>query len=94
MEVRAHDPAIAAGDARLGSIATVVGSPAEALDGADVAVIATAWPAFREIDVAFFERMRHPVVVDPARFLEDRLAGVPAVRYVGFGRSPHAVSAR
>jgi UDPglucose 6-dehydrogenase len=90
--VSAYDPAIAAGDARLGSIATVVASAAEALDGADVAVIATAWPAFREIDVALFERMRHPVVVDPARFLEDRLADAHAVRYVGFGRSPHAVT--
>ncbi len=92
--VSAYDPAIAAGDTRLASIATVVGSAAEALDGADVAVIATAWPAFREIDVALFEGMRHPVVVDPARFLEDRLAGAHAVRYVGFGRSPHAVTAR
>ena len=89
--VSAFDPAIGAGDARLRSIATVAPSAAEALEGADVAVIATAWPAFGELDAVLFERMRHPVVVDPARFLEDRLAGVSAVRYVGFGRSPQAV---
>jgi UDPglucose 6-dehydrogenase len=92
-EVVAYDPMVPTGDARLAPIARTVGSADAALDGADVAVIATAWPAFRDLPVTLFERMRRPVVVDPARFLEDRLAGVHGVRYLGFGRSPAAVDA-
>ena len=92
-EVVAYDPAVPAGDARLAPIARTVGSADAALDGADVAVIATAWPAFRDLPITLFERMRRPVVVDAARFLEDRLAGAHGVRYLGFGRSPAAVDA-
>jgi UDPglucose 6-dehydrogenase len=94
VDVVAFDPAIAPDDPRLAGIAQVVGSVPEALAEADVAVVATAWPAFREIDVAAFARMRHPVIIDPARYLEDRLAAAPGLRYVGFGRSAVAVSAR
>lgn len=89
--VSAYDPAVAAGDPRLAPFAQSFATAQEALAGADVAVIATAWPALREIPVAAFETMRHSVVVDPARFLEDRLAVVPGLRYVGFGRSPETV---
>ncbi len=88
--VTAFDPAIAPDDDRVSPSARVVASADDALHDADVAVIATAWPAFREISLDRFERMRHPVVVDPARFLEDRLAQAPGIRYVGFGRSPEA----
>ena len=93
-EVVAFDPAIAPGDSRLAPFARVVGSAEEAVEGADVAVIATAWPAFRDLPAAVFERMRRSVVVDPARFLEEFLAKAHGVHYVGFGRSPAAVDAK
>ncbi len=86
--VTAFDPAIAPNDNRVSTSARVVASAEDALHGADVAVISTAWPAFREIALDRFADMRHAIVVDPARFLEDRLARVPGIRYIGFGRSP------
>jgi UDPglucose 6-dehydrogenase len=92
-EVVAYDPAIPAGDTRLAPSARTVGSAEEALRQADGAVIATAWPEFRELPSTLFEQMRRPVVIDPARFLEDRLKGASGVRYLGFGRSPAAVDA-
>ena len=84
-DVVAYDPAIPAGDDRV-SAARTVASAAEALAGADCAVVATAWPEFRDIPPASFEAMRERRVVDPARFLEDRLAAVEGLRYVAFGR--------
>ena len=89
--VVAYDPAIAPGDARLAPFARTVGSAAAALDDADVAVVATPWPQFRALSDDEFARMRTPRVVDPARFLEDRLAALPGLRYVAFGRSADAV---
>lgn len=85
--VVAFDPAIGAGDARLAECACVTATAEEALADADVAVVATAWPSFREIPPDAFARMQTPVVVDPSRFLEDRLAGVAGIVYVAFGRA-------
>jgi UDPglucose 6-dehydrogenase len=85
-EVLAYDPAIPAGDPRAADAARTVGSAAEALAGADCAVVATAWPEFRDLPASVFEAMRERRVVDPARFLEDRLAGIAGLRYVAFGR--------
>jgi UDPglucose 6-dehydrogenase len=84
--VVAFDPAIRAGEPSLAAFVDVKASPEEALDGADLAVIATAWPAFREIPPEAFTRMRRPVVIDPSRFLEERLASGAGVSYLGFGR--------
>ena len=88
--VVAYDPAIAAGDARLAPFAQVAASAAAALDGADCAVIATAWPAFRELPFDAFEAMRTRLVIDPARFLEAQLAAARGLRYVAFGRPAEA----
>lgn len=92
-DVVAYDPAIAAGDARLAPFARAVASAADALDGADAAVVATPWPQFRALAPDDFARMRARFVVDPARFLDDRLAALPGLRYVAFGRAPGAVAA-
>lgn len=90
-EVVAYDPAIRAGDSQLVPFARAVSSASEALAGADIAVIATAWPEFRAIPPEAFDRMRGSGVVDPSRFLEDRLAGAAGRTYVAFGRAPSAV---
>jgi UDPglucose 6-dehydrogenase len=86
LEVRAHDPAVTAlpeGAPALRLCAT----PAEALAGADVAVIATAWPEFKELRAGDFVRaMRAPRVVDPGWFLADNLGADARVTYVAPGR--------
>jgi UDPglucose 6-dehydrogenase len=92
--VVAYDPAIPANDERLAGFARVAGSAGEALEGADCAVVGTAWPQFREIPLEAFEAMRVPLVIDPARFLEDRFAALRGLRYVAFGRPVTAVGAR
>jgi UDPglucose 6-dehydrogenase len=93
-EVIAYDPAIPAGATSAGDAVRVVASAAEALAGADCAVVGTAWPEFRAIPASAFEAMRARVVIDPPRFLEDALAAVRDLRYVAFGRgrAPQAVS--
>lgn len=83
--VRAHDPAVRALPDDLA--VALLPTAAEALDGADVAVLATAWPEYRELDAALFAaRMRRACVVDPARFLEKTLGDDPRVVYRATGR--------
>ena len=47
VEVRAHDPAVNCLPDRLRSAVHLCSGPSEALAGADVAVVATEWPAYR-----------------------------------------------
>ena len=47
------------------------GSPAEALDGADAALVVTDWPEFADLDEAF-DAMATPVVVDGRRIITRR----------------------
>jgi UDPglucose 6-dehydrogenase len=84
MNVSGYDPAIDANDERLTGLITMHASAAAALDGADVVVIGTAWPEFRELPLDAFDAV--PLgIVDEARFLEERF-GQRVSRYVAFGR--------
>ncbi|WP_256289843.1 UDP-glucose 6-dehydrogenase AglM [Halobellus inordinatus] len=47
------------------------GSPADALDGADAALVVTDWPEFADLDEAF-DAMATPVVVDGRRIITRR----------------------
>lgn len=86
IEVRAHDPAVAALPDGAPAL-RLCASPAEALQGADLAVIATAWPEFGSLRADDFLRaMRTARVVDPAWFLADMLGDDPRVVYVAPGR--------
>jgi UDPglucose 6-dehydrogenase len=86
--VRAHDPAVTALPAELGLALELCASPLEALQGADVAVIATEWPVYRELCSADISgRMHCPLVVDPNHFLADVLGRDPRIRYVVTGRA-------
>jgi UDPglucose 6-dehydrogenase len=59
-----------------------------ALDGADVAILATAWPEFRALTAdRLVGRMRRPCLVDQAGFLP-HLAGDPRLIYVRVGQPP------
>lgn len=70
-DVVAHDPEASANAARELPALSLVATPLEALRGADVAVIATEWPAYRNLDwAAAREAMAHAVVVDGRRLLD------------------------
>jgi UDPglucose 6-dehydrogenase len=69
--VRAYDPAAAANAARELPDLEITDSAEAAFDGADVAVVATEWPAFRTLDwAAARDRLRRPLVVDGRRLLD------------------------
>jgi UDPglucose 6-dehydrogenase len=86
--VRAFDPAVRTlpADIRLG--VPLASSAAEALQGADAAVICTEWPEFRQTAWAdVTASMRQRVIIDPNRFLEKELQGLPAVEHLSVGRT-------
>ena len=64
-------------------------SLADAVTGADAAVVCTEWPEFREAPWAELARtMRQPaVIVDANRFLERELGGLQGVEYLSVGRA-------
>jgi UDPglucose 6-dehydrogenase len=70
--VRACDPVSSREGAELlGDAATVTGDAESALNGADAAILATAWPAFVALDPARVKSlMRRPLVVDARRALD------------------------
>lgn len=69
-EVVVHDPVV---PATVVPWAKGAGSVEEALNGADVLVLATPWPAYREITVAqLAAAMRGRVVIDPYRLIDGR----------------------
>ncbi len=69
-DVRAHDPAAADNARRILSDLIVVPTVEEALHQADAAVIATEWPAYRDLDwAALRETMRRPLIIDGRRLL-------------------------
>ena len=72
----------------LGSVLHLSGGALEALDGADLAVVATGWPQFRQLRPAdIHARMRHATVLDPTHFLGDVLGFDSRVRYYATGKA-------
>ena len=86
--VRAHDPTVkAAGEAPpdLQQV-TVCEDPYEALAGAEVVVILTEWPLFRELDYrAVRDLVARPVVVDTRNLLDGDLLRSLGFTYFGAG---------
>lgn len=93
VRVQAHDPAVSALPPDLADAIALQPTAAGALAGADLAVVATEWPVYRELAAAEVAgRMRRPRVVDQTWFLAGTLAGGP-VEYFAPGRperSSHA----
>ncbi len=84
-EVRAWDP-IANGD--LLPQATVHGSPLEALEGADAAVLVTEWPELAVLDWGeAARRMRKPILVDGRNMLDPQHMRAAGFVYEGIGRA-------
>lgn len=87
VRVRAHDPAIRELPEELRPVIELADSPAEALRGADLAVIATEWPAYKALrGDEVVAAMRAPKVIDPNWFAAAALANDPRVTYVATGR--------
>jgi UDPglucose 6-dehydrogenase len=91
--VQAFDPAVRALPPELSGQVRLCDSPAEALAGADLAVLATEWPEFRQLGAADFTgAMRRARVVDTGWFLAAALAAAPGLDYVAPGRGPQEVA--
>jgi UDPglucose 6-dehydrogenase len=88
VRVQAHDPAIVELPAELRSAITLCTHPHTTLIGADVAVIATEWPDYRDLRVdQLLETMRRPQVIDQNRFLVDVLGNDSRIIYVATGKA-------
>lgn len=87
--IRAYDPLIRqAPDPAWNDLLTVCDTPEAALEDADAAVVATAWPDFAAWDWdTLCTLMRRPVVVDGRNVLRDT-AWPEGTRYLGIGRVP------
>jgi UDPglucose 6-dehydrogenase len=89
--VHAFDPAASGHASRLLPELIVHGSAIEALTGAEVAVIATEWPEFKELDWASArDAMAVPLVIDGRRLLDPAMMRDLGFRYerVGSPGSP------
>src|SRR3954453_8889687 len=87
--VRAYDPV--AGDRAadvLGAGVRICGTPREALDGADGAVLVTEWPEFAELDWEndVKKLMKKPLLVDGRNFLDRDTLTAAGFTYEGVGR--------
>jgi UDPglucose 6-dehydrogenase len=86
-DVGAFDPAIKSLPPELGKVA-LAGDVAEALQGADAALVCTEWPQFRQVDWAkIVPGMRQRVFVDANRFLEKELKSIGGVEHLSVGRA-------
>jgi UDPglucose 6-dehydrogenase len=84
-EVSAWDP-IANGQAHLDGV-HIAGSPLEAVEGADAAVIVTEWPELADVDwAAAGDRMRSRVIVDGRNLLDPETLRAQGFAYEGIGR--------
>ena len=88
VRVQAYDPAVKQLPPELASAIILAPSAAAALTGADVAVVATAWPEFRSLKADdFLTTMRRARVIDQTYFLADTLSHHPSVQYIAVGRA-------
>jgi UDPglucose 6-dehydrogenase len=88
VRVRAHDPAVAALPPDLGARVTLCESPARALAGADLALLATAWPEYRGLGAdELVAVMRQPRILDPGWFLAETLGRDRRIRYIAVGQA-------
>ncbi len=86
--VRAHDPAVGQLPEELQSVIEWADTALGALDGADLAVLATEWPQYRALSPAdLYAHMRQPRVIDPTHFLAGTLGQGLRVTYVATGKA-------
>jgi UDPglucose 6-dehydrogenase len=89
--VIAHDPQASANALRELPALHVTGTPEAALDGADIAVIGTEWPMYRDLDwAAIHPTLRTPIVLDGRRLLDGETMRRLGFRYETVGTGPTA----
>jgi UDPglucose 6-dehydrogenase len=88
--VRAFDPAAGVGAKALYEMehdVTIVGSAAEALQGADALAIAADWPEFREVSPdTILAALSEPLVVDGRNLFDPVRMREAGITYCGVGR--------
>jgi UDPglucose 6-dehydrogenase len=86
-KVAAFDPAVKQLPVELAQVR--LGSQiADAVDGAEAAVICTEWPEFRRADWAqMVPTMRQRIFVDANRYLEKELKNLAGVEHLSVGRA-------
>jgi UDPglucose 6-dehydrogenase len=88
VRVHAHDPAVSALPSGLGAGVRLCESARAALDGADLALVATGWPEYRALAAdEVLGLMRRPVVLDPGWLLADTLGRDGRITYLAVGRA-------
>ena len=93
VQLKVHDPMIRALPSEYSFMGRPCGSVAEALGEADVAVIATPWPEYRQLEPGtVLQQMRRPQIIDANHFLAAQLGNDPRITYVATGR-PASVAA-
>jgi len=88
--VRAHDPAIREKSAELPDGLVLSDNTDDAIRDADAIVVATEWPAFRELSADRIAGLlsageRRPLVLDANRFLAGNLAADARLQYLAVG---------
>jgi UDPglucose 6-dehydrogenase len=83
--VRVFDPAIGELPTHLAAIATLASSAIDAARGADALVVATEWPAFREVAPDDLASAGARIVVDAGGFLSATLGADARLRYLTVG---------
>jgi UDPglucose 6-dehydrogenase len=92
ISIRAFDPAVAALPDDLADVVQFCGSAADALWTADVAVVATEWPEFRNLTAEMVvAKMRRPQIIDQNHFLAATLANRPDIVYLATGRPARTI---
>ncbi len=83
-----HDPAVDSLPSDLGALMTLGVSATDAAKQCDALVVATEWPAYREVDLAAlgFSSERPTVVLDPNRFLSALFENESMTRYYTIGK--------
>ncbi|MGZ5312994.1 MAG: UDP-glucose dehydrogenase family protein [Solirubrobacterales bacterium] len=85
--VRGYDPVAERAAAEQLPGVEICGSPIEALEGADAAVLVTEWPEFAQLDwVEAAKKMANPLLVDGRNFLEPEKLRAAGFDYEGIGR--------
>ena len=91
--VRGYDPVAEARARELLPSVEFSASAAEALEGADAAVLVTEWPEFAELDWKEVRgRMANPLIVDGRNFLDAAALRDAGFTYEGIGRPNPGVS--
>jgi len=85
--VQVHDPVIGQLPGEIAGSMRVAGTALDALDGASALVVATPWPAYREVDPTMVHaRLKRALVLDANCFLAETLGRHPGLEYISVGR--------